>query len=62
MQIVTRVYGRRPVGWHTKSSASVNTRRLVAEAGFLYDSDAYNDDAPYYVSVVGGAQLTHDEG
>ena len=57
VQIVTRVYGRRPVGWHTKSSASVNTRRLVAEAGFLYDSDAYNDDAPYYVNAGGKPHL-----
>jgi peptidoglycan/xylan/chitin deacetylase (PgdA/CDA1 family) len=55
--IVERVYGKRPVGWHTKSSASVNTRRLVAEAGFLYDSDAYNDDTPYYVTVNGKAHL-----
>jgi allantoinase len=55
--IVERVYGKRPVGWHTKSSASVNTRRLVVDAGFLYDSDAYNDDAPYYVAVNGKAHL-----
>jgi peptidoglycan/xylan/chitin deacetylase (PgdA/CDA1 family) len=54
---VERLYGRRPIGWHTKSSASVNTRRLVAEAGFLYDSDAYNDDTPYYVDVNGKAHL-----
>lgn len=44
--------GRRPVGWHTRSSASVNTRRLlVEEGGFLYDSDAYNDDLPYLLDV-----------
>jgi allantoinase len=55
--IVEGVHGKRPVGWHTKSSASVNTRRLVAEAGFLYDSDAYNDDASYYVAVNGKAHL-----
>jgi peptidoglycan/xylan/chitin deacetylase (PgdA/CDA1 family) len=55
--VVERLYGRRPLGWHTKSSASVNTRRLVAEAGFLYDSDAYNDDTPYYVDVNGKAHL-----
>jgi peptidoglycan/xylan/chitin deacetylase (PgdA/CDA1 family) len=52
-----RVCGRAPAGWHTKSSASVNTRRLVAEAGFLYDSDAYNDDAPYYAQVAGRPHL-----
>ena len=46
-------HGKPPVGWHTKSSASVNTRRLLVEhGGFLYDSDAYNDDAPYYVQVA----------
>ena len=49
-----RVHGKAPVGWHTKSSASVNTRRLLVEhGGFLYDSDSYNDDVPYYVEVAG---------
>lgn len=47
---IARLVGRPPVGWHTKSSASVNTRRLLLEhGGFLYDSDAYNDDLPYWV-------------
>jgi allantoinase len=55
--VIERVYGKRPVGWHTKSSASVNTRRLLVEAGFLYDSDAYNDDVPYYVNVAGKPHL-----
>ena len=55
---VTRLTGRAPVGWHTKSSASLNTRRLLAEhGGFLYDSDAYNDDLPYYLPVAGKPHL-----
>ncbi|GAA5232416.1 polysaccharide deacetylase family protein [Verticiella sediminum] len=55
---ITRLSGRAPVGWHTKSSASVNTRRLLKEhGGFLYDSDAYNDDLPYYVQVDGEPRL-----
>ncbi|MDB5780379.1 polysaccharide deacetylase family protein [Caballeronia mineralivorans] len=55
---IRRLYGRSPVGWHTKSSASTNTRRLLTEhGGFLYDSDAYNDDLPYYVAVDGRAHL-----
>jgi len=55
---IERLYGRPPVGWHTKSSASVNTRRLLVEhGGFLYDSDAYNDDLPYYRSVGGKPHL-----
>ena len=58
VQTIRRLHGRAPVGWHTKSSASVNTRRLLAEhGGFLYDSDAYNDDLPYYVDVGGAARL-----
>jgi allantoinase len=47
-----RTVGARPEGWYCRYGPSINTRRLVAEAGgFLYDSDAYNDDLPYYVSV-----------
>ena len=58
VETIRRLYGRAPVGWHTKSSASVNTRRLLAEhGGFLYDSDAYNDDLPYYTSVAGRPHL-----
>ena len=46
--------GVRPVGWHTRSAASPNTRRLlVEEGGFLYDSDVYNDDLPQIVEVAG---------
>ena len=58
VETIRRVHGKPPVGWHTKSSASVNTRRLLVEhGGFLYDSDAYNDDAPYYVQVGGKPHL-----
>jgi peptidoglycan/xylan/chitin deacetylase (PgdA/CDA1 family) len=46
--------GQRPVGWHTRSASSPNTRRLlVEEGGFLYDSDAYNDDIPYDLIIDG---------
>ena len=54
VETITRVAGLRPVGWHTRSAASANTRRLlVEEGGFLYDSDAYDDDLPYLVQVGG---------
>ena len=46
--------GVRPLGWHTRSAPSPNTRRLlVEEGGFLYDSDAYGDDLPYLVEMAG---------
>src|SRR6476661_9266731 len=55
---IERVTGQRPVGWHTRSATSANTRRLlVEEGGFLYDSDAYNDDLPYDVQVGGKDHL-----
>ncbi len=54
---ITRLVGRRPVGWYT-GRPSPNTRRLVVETGgFLYDSDAYNDDLPYWTEVSGRRHL-----
>ncbi|MCS6890917.1 MAG: polysaccharide deacetylase family protein, partial [Rhodovarius sp.] len=54
---ITRLCGRPPVGWYT-GRVSPRTRRLiVAHGGFLYDSDAYDDDLPYYVLVEGKPQL-----
>ena len=58
VQSFIKVSGKAPAGWHTKSSASVNTRALLVEhGGFLYDSDAYNDDLPYYLTVSGKPHL-----
>ncbi|RAI42591.1 polysaccharide deacetylase family protein [Rhodoplanes roseus] len=52
VRAIAAATGQRPVGWHTRSAASPNTRRLlVEEGGFLYDSDAYNDDLPFFVAV-----------
>ena len=50
--------GVRPAGWYCRYGPSVNTRELlVEEGGFVYDSDAYNDDLPYYVGVKGKRHL-----
>lgn len=50
--------GVAPAGWHTKSAASGNTRRLLLEHGeFLYDSDDYSDDLPFFVPVAGRRHL-----
>jgi allantoinase len=52
VESLARTCGQRPLGWYSRSAASVNTRRLlVEEGGFLYDSDAYNDDIPYFTDV-----------
>src|SRR5919112_980057 len=51
--VIERTTGSRPVGWYT-GRISLRTRRLVAEhGGFLYDSDSYADDLPYYVRCAG---------
>ncbi|MFT6099796.1 MAG: putative urate catabolism protein [Arenicella sp.] len=43
-----RLTGQRPNGWYT-GRVSENTRLLVKETGqFLYDSDSYADDLPYW--------------
>lgn len=48
IEIHKAVTGQRPLGWYTGRD-SPNTRRLVVEAGgFLYDSDSYADDLPYW--------------
>ena len=45
---LTEVTGQAPVGWHTRSATSPQTRDLLkAHGGFLYDSNAYDDDIPY---------------
>ena len=57
VETITRMVGRRPVGWYT-GRPGPHTRRLVAEhGGFLYDSDAYNDDYPYWVRAAGQPHL-----
>ncbi len=54
---IARLTGRRPLGWYA-GRPSLNTRRLVVEeGGFLYDSDAYADDLPFWTSVSGRPHL-----
>jgi putative urate catabolism protein len=52
--------GSAPLGWYTGRD-SPNTRRLVVEhGGFLYDSDSYADDLPYWTSVeLAGERRAH---
>ena len=47
---MTEFLGKRPEGWYTGRN-SPNTRKLIIEeGGFLYDSDAYDDDLPYWAN------------
>ena len=50
--------GRRPLGWYCRYGPSVNTRQIIVEeGGFLYDSDSYSDDLPYWTQVNGRSHL-----
>jgi allantoinase len=52
MAIIKKLTGTSPQGWYTGRD-SPNTRRLVADhGGFLYDSDYYGDDLPFYTTVT----------
>lgn len=49
-----RTWGAAPEGWYCRYGPSAQTRRLLVEhGGFLYDSDAYDDELPYWADVPG---------
>lgn len=49
--------GLTPRGWYCREM-SVNTRELLVEDGrFLYDSDYYGDDLPFWVKINGKSHL-----
>ncbi|MFO1060685.1 MAG: polysaccharide deacetylase family protein [Dongiaceae bacterium] len=57
VETIERLTGSRPLGWYT-GRPSLETRRLVVEhGGFLFDSDDYNDELPYWVAVEGRRHL-----
>jgi putative urate catabolism protein len=57
VRIHTAVTGERPLGWYT-GRCSEHTLELVMECGgFLYVSDSYADDLPYWVKGPRGSQL-----
>ena len=48
IKTIKDIFGSRPLGWYT-GRCSPNTRDLVFDdGGFLYDSDSYGDDLPYW--------------
>jgi putative urate catabolism protein len=66
---ITKMTGERPLGWYCRYGPGVNTRRLVVEeGGFLYDSDYYGDELPFWKTVSGRPHLiipyslTHNDG
>jgi peptidoglycan/xylan/chitin deacetylase (PgdA/CDA1 family) len=57
VRIHTEVTGTRPLGLY-EGRSSINSIRLAAEeGGFLYSSDAYADDLPYWIQGPKGPFL-----
>jgi putative urate catabolism protein len=57
IRIHSEVAGARPLGWYTGRS-SIHTLELVMEdGGFLYASDVYADDLPYWLKGAKGPLL-----
>jgi peptidoglycan/xylan/chitin deacetylase (PgdA/CDA1 family) len=55
---IERTTGAKPAGWYCRYGPSVNTRRLVIEhGGFLYDSDYYGEELPFWLTVEGQGHL-----
>ncbi len=54
-----KLTGKAPLGWYTGRD-SPNTRRLVVDhGGFLYDSDYYGDDLPFWSEVIDSKGQSH---
>jgi len=57
IELHTEITGERPLGWYTGRD-SPNTRDILVESGgFLYDSDSYADDLPYWIHDYGQPYL-----
>lgn len=54
VESIERTTGSKPRGWLSRYLHTEHTRRLLAEAGFLYHMDDYSDDKPFW-------DVTNDE-
>jgi putative urate catabolism protein len=57
IRIHTEVTGERPLGWYTGRSSVHTIELTVEDGGFLYTSDVYADDLPYWLNGPGGRLL-----
>lgn len=51
VQAIEQTAGVRPVGWYVREGITENTRGILVDEGFLYDSNSYSDDLPYFVDA-----------
>lgn len=55
--IHTGIVGSRPLGFYQGRTSSNTTRLVMEEGGFVYSSDSYADDLPYWIAGPGGPHL-----
>lgn len=51
VKVITESAGKPPVGWYTGRFGMNTLSAVIKHGGFLYSSDSYSDDLPYWVSV-----------
>jgi putative urate catabolism protein len=57
IRIHREVTGERPLGWYTGRVSERTLQIVMEEGGFLYSSDSYADDLPYWVKGPNGPHL-----
>ena len=57
IRIHTAVAGERPLGFYQGRCSTHTTRIVMEEGGFLYSSDSYADDLPYWIEGPRGPHL-----
>jgi chitin deacetylase len=57
IRIHTEMTGERPLGWYTGRSSVHSIELAIEEGGFLYTSDIYADDLPYWLTGEKGGRL-----
>lgn len=57
VRIHTEATGERPLGWYTGRCSEHTLELVMDHGGFLYVSDSYADDLPYWVKGSRGHQL-----
>lgn len=57
IEIHQRMTGKHPQGWYLGRTSPATRDLILEEGGFLYDSDSYADDLPYWVAGKGKPHL-----
>jgi putative urate catabolism protein len=57
IRLHTEATGERPLGWYTGRCSERTLNLVMEQGGFLYSSDSYADDLPYWVRGPKGPHL-----